>query len=123
MKRRQKRYTTEEQITSEIDAKKLQAEQYLKEAVECDAVVELCYKKIAAIESGLESANEKKRKEYELEIHALQHKADLHKKRAVTNSKRRNGIQNTTLPKLKNCLAAFRTGLLKGVTDDPAVVK
>ncbi len=31
-------------------------------------------------------------------------------------------IENSTLPNLKNMLAAFRTKLLPGITDDPAVV-
>lgn len=32
-------------------------------------------------------------------------------------------IEDATLPRLKNCLAAFRTGLLEAITTNPAVVK
>lgn len=121
MKRKQTRYTTEEQIIEVIDRKKAEAKRCLEWAVACDAEVEKAYKSIAELSLQMQSARGDKWQKMDEQCRLLKHEADLNKQQAVRCSKRRNRIEGTTLPKLKDCLAEFRTKLM-AYTEDPGVV-
>ena len=123
MKRKQKRYTTETQILSDIEAAKELAAYCLDMAVRNDAVADDNYKAIEPLQERHAVARGKNKDELWSQICKAKKNAEDARKEAVKLSKRRNRIEQVKLPKLKNVLAAFRTGLLAGCTTDPSVVE
>lgn len=121
MKRKQKRYTEEQQILDAIDRAKAKAQECLTNAVECDRIVEACRKQIAALEAKLESLNDKQNRQVMADIDALKYQERFKADEAKRLSARRIRIEQVKLPSLKRTLAAFKTNLLS-ITDDPGVV-
>lgn len=115
MKRRQRRYTEESEIISEIDLARKEADSCLVMAVECDAIAEKHYAQIRKLESGWITDKAQS------EICDLKLRADKERQQAVKLSRRRNTIEQSRLPKLKQLLAAFRT-MHMSIVDDAGVV-
>lgn len=116
MKRKQKHYTNEQQILDDIDCKVQEAIECLNEAISKDRVADHHRQLLTAL-NGLEPT--------EKVVQAISHsKIELENARSDSEklSMRRNRIEQTQLPKLKNALAAFRTQTLPGITNDRAVV-
>lgn len=120
-KRKQKRYTEEQEILDSIDRNKAIAQECLVNAVECDRIVEACRKQVAVLEASLDTLNDKQRAEAVADISALKYQERFKADEAKRLSARRIRIEQLKLPALKRTLAAFKTNLLS-ITDDPGVV-
>jgi hypothetical protein len=113
MKRRQIRFETEQEILQAIDAAKIKAADCLTRAIDRD--------KVADISREMISKEWSKTKPNMLEVGRLEVVIRNNRDEARKLSRQRNTIENVKLPKLKNALSAFRTGLLS-ITQDPGVV-
>lgn len=117
MKRRQTRLTTEEQITGRIDELKKRVELLLKSSIAEDGMAERGLSEIKRLSQSRNITNA-----VQEQINSLAIEINKHRDSAVKMNKSRHRIEDATLPKLKDALAAFRTETLAFSKDDPGVV-
>lgn len=116
MKRRQTRYTTENEILAAIDTAKTTADQLIAETQELEEAIRAAVAAIAELESG-----HLDRKAHD-SINELRHIAELNRESCEKKLKRATRLLDVKLPKLKRVLAAFRTEPMPFPGKDVAVV-
>lgn len=112
--RKQRRFTSETQLIKRIDELRQEHQELLQKGLDLDAKCAACEREIADLEVSMAA-------DAWLQLNGVRHKIGVLRDEQKIGNIRRHAIENTHLPKLKDALAAFRTGTL-GFTDDPGVV-
>src|SRR5580765_5243951 len=118
MKRKQKRYETEEAIIKEIDHVKANIQSLLSRSINEDDCAASDARDIARLQEQLIKTTKQDQIDKIFQcISASRHSFDLHKEASVRMNKRRGSLEKARLPKLKNALAAFRTEIMSYTED------
>lgn len=122
MKRHQKRYTDERAILAEINEAQREAQRLLESSVDLDKSSADKFHQCADLRERADSTKTASQKnDMILQSNALQIEAEKDRTQSQKQNKTRNNILNCKLPRLKNVLAAFRTGTFEFCGGDKGV--
>lgn len=124
MKRKHRRFKSEKEILDEIDTYKDEAAQCLAKAMEEDERSKRHFFTASEFQSQYDRMTPSKDRDSIWEQLCLHKKEGQDAKSAAMRlSRRRNTIEESTLPALKDCLARFKTRLLGFDEDDSVVLR
>ena len=118
MKRKQKRFTKEDQLIQSIDRYREKAVTLLEQAFAEDRAADSCLAEITKLEGLKNAMNLNKIKPM---INKARYDWEKHKEESKKLNKSRNRILESTLPRYGQALSAFRTEVL-AFTDDKGLV-
>jgi len=123
MKRKQRRWNTEGEIIGHIENLYSRAASSLAHAIQCDKDADGRLREIQELTVKMETCNNRKLSDdMQLRINELTINTEELRVQARKHSKTRIRIEEVSLPKMKQVLAAFRTQPMASIVDDESVV-